>query len=68
MFAGAFCFSINAVFASLLRTLGFRVSETVSRSYKNLGEDPLKHADGYKWGTLTHESEQSHDAHACLEL
>jgi len=47
--------SPQAVFATLLRTLGFRVSETVTRCYKNLGENPETHPEGYKWGTFTHE-------------
>ncbi|BGP14128.1 hypothetical protein JCM10213_002426 [Rhodosporidiobolus nylandii] len=51
---GAFCFAINAAFAALLRSLGFRVSELVGRTFKSLGNDPLTHADGWKWGTFTH--------------
>jgi PAS domain-containing protein len=52
---GAFCFSINASFASFLRYFGFTVSELVGRSFKSLGNDPLTHPDGWKWGTLTHQ-------------
>ncbi|GAA5835797.1 hypothetical protein JCM9279_004649 [Rhodotorula babjevae] len=52
---GAFCFAINAVFASLLRSLGFRVSELAGRTFKDLGNDPDKKPEGWKWGTLTHE-------------
>ncbi|GAA5839692.1 hypothetical protein JCM11251_002563 [Rhodosporidiobolus azoricus] len=52
---GAFCFSVNATFAALLRALGYRVSELVGRTFKSLGNDPLTHADGWKWGTFTHE-------------
>lgn len=52
---GAFCFVANAVFATLLRTLGYRVSECATRCYKYLGQDPRVHAQGYLWGTLTHE-------------
>ncbi|KAJ7260581.1 arylamine N-acetyltransferase 1 [Mycena rebaudengoi] len=52
---GAFCFSINPTFASLLRYFGFSVSEVVGRSFKSLGNDPRTHPDGWKWGMLTHE-------------
>ncbi|KAJ7672256.1 arylamine N-acetyltransferase 1 [Mycena polygramma] len=52
---GAFCFSINATFASFLRYFGFTISELVGRSFKSLGNDPLTHPDGFKWGTLTHQ-------------
>ncbi|GAA6037051.1 hypothetical protein JCM8097_005526 [Rhodosporidiobolus ruineniae] len=52
---GAFCFAVNALFASFLRAFGFRVSELVGRTFKSLGNDPLTHADGWKWGTFTHE-------------
>ncbi|KAJ6579627.1 arylamine N-acetyltransferase 1 [Mycena vulgaris] len=52
---GAFCFSINATFATFLRYFGFTVSELVGRSFKSLGNDPLTHPDGWKWGTLTHQ-------------
>ncbi|GAA5912798.1 hypothetical protein JCM6882_000430 [Rhodosporidiobolus microsporus] len=52
---GAFCFAVNATFAALLRTFGFRVSELVGRTFKSLGNDPLTHQDGWKWGTFTHE-------------
>ncbi|GAA5941831.1 uncharacterized protein JCM15063_000791 [Sporobolomyces koalae] len=52
---GAFCFAINATFAALLRSFGFRVSELVARTFKSLGNDPKTHPDGYKWGTMTHE-------------
>ncbi|KAJ6483819.1 arylamine N-acetyltransferase 1 [Mycena vitilis] len=52
---GAFCFSINATFASFLRYLGFTTSELVGRSFKSLGNDPLTHPDGFKWGSLTHQ-------------
>ncbi|KAF7331108.1 Peptidase-S9 domain-containing protein [Mycena venus] len=52
---GAFCFSINATFASFLRYFGFIISELVGRSFKSLGNDPTTHPDGFKWGTLTHE-------------
>ncbi|BGP38204.1 hypothetical protein JCM10449v2_002133 [Rhodotorula kratochvilovae] len=52
---GAFCFAINSTFAAFLRSFGFRVSELIGRSFKNLGNDPTTHADGWKWGTLTHE-------------
>ncbi|KAJ7165648.1 arylamine N-acetyltransferase 1 [Mycena crocata] len=52
---GAFCFSINATFASFLRYFGFTVSELVGRSFKSLGNDPLTHPDGWKWGTFTHQ-------------
>ncbi|KAJ7039393.1 arylamine N-acetyltransferase 1 [Mycena alexandri] len=52
---GAFCFSINASFAGLLRYFGFVVSELVGRSFKSLGNDPSAHPDGWKWGTLTHQ-------------
>ncbi|KAJ7469838.1 arylamine N-acetyltransferase 1, partial [Mycena galericulata] len=52
---GAFCFSINATFASFLRYFAFTVSELVARAFKSLGNDPLKHPDGWKWGTLTHQ-------------
>lgn len=34
---GAFCFTTNSLFARLLRSFGFRVSEVVSRCYKVLG-------------------------------
>lgn len=43
------------MFATLLRSLGFRVSEVVARCYKNLGQNPVTHPEGYKWGTFTHE-------------
>jgi len=46
---------INALFASLLRSLGFRVSELAGRTFKDLGNDPDKKPEGWKWGTLTHE-------------
>lgn len=52
---GAFCFSINASFASFLRYFGFTISELVGRSFKSLGNDPTTHPDGWKWGTLTHQ-------------
>ncbi|KAJ7483968.1 arylamine N-acetyltransferase 1 [Mycena galericulata] len=52
---GAFCFSINATFASFLRYFGFTVSELVARAFKSLENDPLTHPDGWKWGTLTHQ-------------
>ncbi|GAA5875628.1 hypothetical protein JCM8547_000892 [Rhodosporidiobolus lusitaniae] len=52
---GAFCFSINSTFAAYLRTLNFTVSELVGRTFKSLGNDPLTHADGWKWGTFTHQ-------------
>ncbi|KAJ6544327.1 hypothetical protein B0H19DRAFT_1170358 [Mycena capillaripes] len=52
---GAFCFSINATFASFLRYFGFTVSELVGRSFRSLGNNPLTHPDGWKWGTLTHQ-------------
>lgn len=52
---GAFCFSINATFAGLLRYFGFTVSELVGRTFRSLGNDPLTHPDGYKWGTFTHQ-------------
>ncbi|GAA5993162.1 hypothetical protein JCM5350_005390 [Sporobolomyces pararoseus] len=52
---GAFCFAINATFSAFLRFFGFRVSELVGRTFKSLGNDPLTHSDGYKWGTMTHE-------------
>ncbi|KAJ6473154.1 arylamine N-acetyltransferase 1 [Mycena sanguinolenta] len=52
---GAFCFSINATFASFLRYFGFTVSELVGRSFKSLGNDPTTHPDGWKWGTLSHQ-------------
>ncbi|GAA5999385.1 uncharacterized protein JCM10292_001252 [Rhodotorula paludigena] len=52
---GAFCFAINATFAALLRSFGFRVSELVGRAFKSLGNDPTVHEDGWRWGTLTHE-------------
>ncbi|CAK5275969.1 unnamed protein product [Mycena citricolor] len=51
---GAFCFSINATFSSLLRFWGFDVSEVASRSYKALGQDPRTNEAGWKWGTITH--------------
>jgi hypothetical protein len=47
--------AINAAFAAFLRTFGFRVSELVGRTFKSLGNDPLTHPDGWKWGTFTHE-------------
>lgn len=46
---------MNGVFATLLRTLGYRVSELGSRAYKALGNDPTKHEAGWLWGTITHE-------------
>ncbi|GAA6020047.1 hypothetical protein JCM11491_004909 [Sporobolomyces phaffii] len=52
---GAFCFAINATFSAFLRAFGFRVSELVGRTFKSLGNDPLTHPDGWKWGTMTHE-------------
>ncbi|GAA5967373.1 hypothetical protein JCM21900_000349 [Sporobolomyces salmonicolor] len=52
---GAFCFAINASFSAFLRVFGFRISELVGRTFKSLGNDPLTHADGWKWGTMTHE-------------
>ncbi|GAA5971583.1 hypothetical protein JCM11641_000650 [Rhodosporidiobolus odoratus] len=52
---GAFCFSVNSTLAAFLRALGFRVSEMVGRTYKSLGNDPLTHTDGWKWGTSTHQ-------------
>ncbi|KAJ7213253.1 arylamine N-acetyltransferase 1 [Mycena rebaudengoi] len=52
---GAFCFSVNPTFASLLRSLGFDVSEVVGRTFKSLGNDPRTHPDGWKWGMFTHE-------------
>ncbi|GAA5900594.1 uncharacterized protein JCM6883_002892 [Sporobolomyces salmoneus] len=52
---GAFCFAINATFSAFLRAFGFRVSELVGRTFKSLGNDPLTHEDGWKWGTLTHQ-------------
>jgi hypothetical protein len=52
---GAFCFSINASFASFLRYFGFTISELVGRPFKSLGNDPTTHPDGWKWGTLTHQ-------------
>ncbi|KAJ7618513.1 arylamine N-acetyltransferase 1 [Roridomyces roridus] len=52
---GAYCFAINATFAGLLRTFGFTVSELGARACRSLGNDPLTHADGWYWGTLTHE-------------
>ncbi|TNY21742.1 arylamine N-acetyltransferase 1 [Rhodotorula diobovata] len=52
---GAFCFAINALFAALLRSLGFRVSELAGRTFKDLGNDPTERPEGWKWGTLTHE-------------
>ena len=47
--------AINATFSSFLRVFGFRVSELVGRTFKSLGNDPLTHKDGHKWGTMTHE-------------
>ncbi|KAJ7054679.1 arylamine N-acetyltransferase 1 [Mycena amicta] len=52
---GAFCFSVNASFASFLRYFGFAVSELVGRSFRSLNNDPRTHADGWKWGTFTHQ-------------
>ncbi|KAF8173758.1 hypothetical protein K438DRAFT_1849925 [Mycena galopus ATCC 62051] len=52
---GAFCFPMNATFASFLRYFGFTISELVGRAFKSLGNDPTTHPDGWKWGTLTHE-------------
>ncbi|KAM0754787.1 arylamine N-acetyltransferase 1 [Meredithblackwellia eburnea MCA 4105] len=52
---GAFCFSINATLAAFLRYWKFRVSEMVTRCYKQLGEDPTTHPLGWHWGTMTHE-------------
>lgn len=52
---GAFCFGLNPSFASLLRTLGYRVSEMVARCYQALGNDPRTHELGWKWGTWSHE-------------
>lgn len=46
---------INALFAALLRSLGFRVSELAGRTFKDLGNDPTERPEGWKWGTLTHE-------------
>ncbi|GAA5992485.1 hypothetical protein JCM10908_000843 [Rhodotorula pacifica] len=51
---GAFCFAVNPTFSAFLRAFGFRVSELVGRTFKNLNNDPLTHADGWKWGTYTH--------------
>lgn len=31
------------------------MSETVARCYKNLGQNPLTHPEGFKWGTMTHQ-------------
>ncbi|KAJ7674317.1 hypothetical protein B0H17DRAFT_1208118 [Mycena rosella] len=45
---GAFCFPINATFASFLRYFGFTLSELAGRSFKSLGNDPLMHPDGWK--------------------
>ncbi|KAK4704944.1 hypothetical protein P7C70_g1261, partial [Phenoliferia sp. Uapishka_3] len=53
---GAFCFSINATLAAFLRYFGFRVSEMVTRCYKQLGENPETHPLGWHWGTITHET------------
>ncbi|KAK4053166.1 hypothetical protein OIV83_001901 [Microbotryomycetes sp. JL201] len=52
---GAFCFTTNSLFARLLRSFGFRVSECVSRCYKALGNDPRVHPEGWIWGSITHE-------------
>ncbi|KAM0792583.1 hypothetical protein ACM66B_005244 [Microbotryomycetes sp. NB124-2] len=52
---GAFCFTTNSLFARLLRSFGFRVSECVSRCYKALGNDPRTHPEGWIWGSITHE-------------
>ncbi|TKA55044.1 hypothetical protein B0A53_02519 [Rhodotorula sp. CCFEE 5036] len=51
---GAFCFAVNPTFSAFLRVFGFRVSELVGRTFKNLNNDPLTHPDGWKWGTFTH--------------
>ncbi|KAF7293202.1 Peptidase-S9 domain-containing protein [Mycena chlorophos] len=52
---GAYCFAINATFASFLRAFGFTISELVARSFRSLNNDPRTHPDGWKWGTFTHE-------------
>ncbi|KAK4058616.1 hypothetical protein OIO90_000060 [Microbotryomycetes sp. JL221] len=52
---GAFCFTTNSLFARLLRSFGFRVSECVSRCYKALGNNPRTHPEGWIWGSITHE-------------
>lgn len=51
---GAFCFAVNPTFSAFLRAFGFRVSELVGRTFKNLNNDPVTHPDGFKWGTFTH--------------
>lgn len=51
---GAYCFAVNPTFCAFLRAFGFRVSEVVGRTFKNLNNDPLTHPDGWKWGTFTH--------------
>ncbi|ORY59418.1 hypothetical protein BCR35DRAFT_309276 [Leucosporidium creatinivorum] len=48
-----FCFSLNSLFASLLRGFGFRTSEVGTRVYLHRGKDPAE--AGYLWSPITHE-------------
>jgi arylamine N-acetyltransferase len=49
---GGFCFALNSLFAALLRSLGFRVSEVGGRPNLLGGQD---HAQvGYEWGSINH--------------
>ncbi|KAJ7502945.1 arylamine N-acetyltransferase 1 [Mycena galericulata] len=53
--AGGYCWANNPTFASLLRGLGFRVSEVAAKVWKNWANmDPLDTVVKNKWGTVTH--------------
>lgn len=51
---GAYCWAVNLTFATLLRSLGFRVSEMVSWYYKPHGKDPSVAEEGWFWGAISH--------------
>ncbi|KAH8925879.1 cysteine proteinase [Atractiella rhizophila] len=50
---GAYCFVLNMLFSTLLRSLGFSVSEVLCRNYAHQNKDPTE--KGWDWGTSQHQ-------------